>query len=92
MLEAYAESAKDFLAKIEEAKKSYFRPPEMTEAIIAALEKIKPLFTEQRDVEILKMRFVDDLTLEKIAEHYGVTRERIRQKEKQLLTLLSNLK
>lgn len=46
-------------------------------------------FCNPREKEILKLRFMNEQTLECIAKQYGVTRERIRQIEKKALIRMS---
>lgn len=53
---------------------------EMPEFIKKAFSTLSP-----SEKEVLKLRHVDHLTLDKIAKIYGVTRERIRQVEKKAI-------
>jgi RNA polymerase primary sigma factor len=59
----------------EDPSKIYDRK-EMQRAVTQALGKLSP-----KEEQVLRMRFFLDMTLEQIAEKYGVRRERIRQIE-----------
>lgn len=62
---------------------------QMRAEIERALELLSP-----REAEVIKLRFLVEtpLTLEQVGNHFGVTRERVRQIEKQALAALENAK
>lgn len=53
---------------------------------------INEVLQTERDKRVLQMHFWERMTLEDIGEHYGVTRERIRQIEKRCLFKLASSK
>jgi RNA polymerase primary sigma factor len=68
-----------------------FIKKELVEKVIGLLENLDP-----REVKVLKKRFglggVQDCTLKQVGEEFGLTRERIRQIEKNAIRKLSRLR
>jgi RNA polymerase primary sigma factor len=68
-----------------------FIQKDMVEKVMGLLEKLDP-----REVKILKKRFglggAQDYTLKQVGEEFGLTRERIRQIEKNAIRKLGRLR
>lgn len=54
---------------------------EMEEQLIQAVLRILPA----REAEIIRMRFLEEMTLEEVGDYLGITRERVRQVEEKII-------
>jgi len=81
------ELLEDRSANQENSLMDYEREKELSRVTKKALRKLDP-----RERFIVTKRFMDDSpwTLQKLGDHFGTSRERVRQLEKRALTKLKN--
>lgn len=78
----------DFIEDVEPSPEDEFLKAETRDKLLSYVDK----HLSQRDADIIKMRFGIDrdapMTLEEIGQQFGLTRERVRQREQKALRKL----
>lgn len=78
----------DFIEDVEPSPEEEFLQAETRDKLLSYVDK----HLSQRDADIIKMRFGIDrdvpMTLEEIGQQFGLTRERVRQREQKALRKL----